>query len=437
MVPPMQAQFVCTITSGKVVGQNFLFGYRVVSKGNICFVAAYRVLDTSQWWSNELVFLRSIDGGHSWDITDPKVLDTIATISRLDLIDSSHLIAYGSGGGAFGIPPYEFTLRSSNGGVSWIEDTISLTYGINDMSSTDSLHGLFVGGGGAFVTSDGGAHWDSIPFPLYGLGRCHDYGHGMYRGFNWQSGEIYTTTDGGSTFDSTAAIVGDPVERTQYYFEDCAFGPGDTMIAFGWRKVNGSDYPCIARTTNAGQQWSLVFEDTTKPSGWVPSISDAGRDTIVAGIRGWQNAVLCSTNNGATWSIDSLLWADTNMIVNVVDGIGLNSGGEMVGAFGQVFGSDLVIGRHMNLGIRHDNIAGAAMEVYPTPATTTVWIHGGSAGSTLHVFDILSRDVQSRIVPPDGSLMLDVSHLPRGVYTLTTETDGVMTPCVRIPLIGE
>jgi len=75
--------------------------------------------------------------------------------------------------------------------------------------------------------------------------------------------------------------------------------------------------------------------------------------------------------------------------------------------------------------------------IYPNPAVDRFTIRSNESNAYVHLLDILGRDVLSRIVPASGTLTLDVSHLPRGIYAVMAEVGGQMLPVGRIVLVGE
>ncbi len=435
---PARAQFLCNVTVGKNIGANLYISYASLTcDGNDCMVAAKTLPDTSYGFGH-VAFLRSVDGGHAWLVQNPGIADSLSAITGIDQIGSSNIVAYG-----FNDPmgtPYALLLRTTDGGAIWQREAVPTAYQIDDVSFFNSMDGVLAAAGGPFITYDGGAHWDTIPFSSGAVEQCHDYGGGMYRGFRWYTGEVYTTRDGGLTFDSTGPIVTDPGRGSLYFYENCAFGHGDTMLAYGWHRLSSSEgYPCIARTTDGGHLWVSVFDDATGITGNVTSISDLNRDTIVAGVTGWRNLALWSTDNGATWEVDSLICSDTNLYQS--DGIGLNTEGELVGAFnhfvsGQPVMNSLIIGEHVSSGVVLKRVTKSLVQLFPNPAMASVTLTGAEAGCKANLLDMIGREVLHAKVPVSGSLTLDVSHLPRGIYMAMMEHDGEMLPVGRIVLAG-
>ena len=413
VAPPTRAQFICTVTSENLP-KNLNGGDALSCIGNNCFATG--------GYHDYIRFLRSVDGGYTWAVQDPGVpIDTFGGIAGIDMIDSANIVAYGISGHI----PFALIIRTSDGGVKWQQESVPTGDQINGLSFSSPMDGiLVVAGDGTFITSDGGDHWDTIPVvrgPQFQGKPCHAYGNGKYRIFKYGSGEIYTTTDHALTFDSTGPIFSDPSERSQHIFVFCSFGSGDTMLAYGYHGAT----PCIARTSDAGRHWSSVYDDTTGISGEAVSLSDVNRDTIVAAISGGPDDVLWSKDNGITWEVDSLICTDTNFDGYQNDGIGLNSEGNLVGAFnshvisGQKVKTSLIIGQRVSSLVPLNGTILSTLQVSPNPAITSVTITGASAGRALHLLDILGREVLHAKVPPGGSLTLNIASLPPGLYYIS------------------
>ncbi|MDP4198851.1 MAG: T9SS type A sorting domain-containing protein [Bacteroidota bacterium] len=419
-VLPARAQFICHVTHGKYIKSVVYYNFASLRcDGNTGIVGARTIPDTGSGFGR-IVFLRSHDGGHTWSVQDPDLpYSKGGAIVGIDLIDSSNIVAYGTTDP--GDTPYALLVRTSNGGTTWQQETVPTAYSINDVSFSNSQDGILASSG-TYITSDGGARWDSVQFSSGGIESCHAYGNGMYRGFRFTTGELYTTRDRGRTFDSTGPIVTDPARRTLYYYEFCAFGAGDTMLAYGWHRLTpSSDFPCIARTIDGGKHWFSVFDDTTHSTGYVSALSDFHRDKLVAGVAGWENLALSSTDNGSTWHVDTLMSSDTEFDCFRSDGIGLNSDGELVAAYDHDIlyhpaVNSLIIGRPVTSGVQAGDGGSPNLGIVPNPTTSSITIQGAPFGRTVHVLDFLGREVSVGSVPASGRLTLDLRSLPSGVY---------------------
>jgi hypothetical protein len=397
-------------------------------------VAADTLPDTASGLGH-FAFLHSVDGGHSWTVQHPILLhDNLAGINTIDQVDSLNVIASINAGA--GNTSFALIVRTTDGGATWKEDSAPVHY-ITDISFSSPMNGILTGNAKTYITSDGGRDWDTIPaFKSFGW-QCHAYGNGMYRVFesNYSSinngpptttGEIYTTKDNWKTYDSIGPVISDPRVMSHVIYYQCSFGSGDTMFLSGYHQPTiGIETPYIARTIDGGLHWSSVYDDTTGHDGFISSLSDINQDTIVAGAYGYLNKVLRSTNKGATWEADSLICGDTNFIGYDNDGIGLNSEGDLIGAFegprilGQSGRYSLIIGHRVTSSVATVDLNSSKPQLYPNPATSSVTLTGVEAGRIVHLLDMLGREVLRSIVPADGSLRLDVSSLPPGIYIVS------------------
>src|SRR5581483_3265945 len=373
---PAQAQFICTVTSENLP-KNLNHGSALLCSGNSCIAAG--------GYHDYLIFLRSSDGGHSWYIEDPgKPIDTMEGITGIDMIDSMNMVAYGISGHS----PYGLILRTSDGGQNWEQESVPTREGqITGLSFCNPLEGIVTSGGiGAFLTTDGGRSWDTVAafHENQFLGwDCHDYGNGRYRISEQVTGRIYYTSNRWMTIDTLGPIISDPSRQTDYQFY-CDFGSGDTVLGYGYHGPFPINDPCIARTTDGGQHWKMVFDDTTNLTGGISDFSNINADTIVAG--GPENVALWSTDHGATWEADTLICSDTNFDGYQNDGIGLNSEGELVGAFhsfavaGQKIKSSIVIGHRVTSTVVPIVDEARDVRIFPNPATAAINIAGLTPG---------------------------------------------------------
>ncbi len=447
--PPARAQWVCHVTEDEDIGQGSqwygTYWYTALScKGSLAVAAADVVPLVDTVHGYYLAFLISEDGGEAWRITSQGLpAPTWAhrpIITGIDQIDSLHIVAFGDS---------DLLVRTTDRGANWQELTSPSSHPIGSISFSDSLHGILVAlvgldttVQGTYVTSDGGLDWSPAPFTRVNDEFCHDYGDGMYRVFRGDNGTVYTTRDDWNTVDSTGPIITD-INARYYLFQGCSFGGGDTMFAYGYRKYPAVGiYPYVGWTTNGGEQWTTAYDgDTTshRYAGEAYAISDIDRDTIVAGLDGAnQNTMLWSSDHGNSWRPDTLLMP-SNYLEFYNFGVGFNSAGEMLGAYslggiGPADGPFLLAARRATASVRAQRVGSDNMELFPDPAVNSTTVTGEAPGRTLHFLNILGRDVLDATVPATGTLALDVSQLPRGMYMVMVEEHGTMVPAGRVVL---
>ncbi len=406
---PARAQWICNITDSSNFGQSTsYYWYTALScNGNNVVVAA----DVSGKDGYYLAFLLSTDGGTSWSVKDNGLpapsSDHRPIITSIDQIDSLNIIAFGDS---------DLLAHTTDGGATWQELTSPSKNFIGSISFSDSMNGLLVTPEtlGTYVTSDGGANWSPAHFTRLDDGPCRAYGNGKYRIFRVDNGVVYTTKNDWKTVDSTGPILSDSLLIHRYIITGCSFGTSDTMFAYG-ESFRG---PFIVRSTNGGKQWNFV--DTIPYWGWVQNLSDISRDTIIAGTReSIANTVIWSTDHGATWRVDTLLFHDSNFSAAGENfGIGFNSEGELLGAYSFKDAVDpvLILGQLATAGVNTPSCVGSIVELFPNPATASITLTGVAAGHSVHVLDILGREVLHGTVPATGPFTLDVSSLPSGLY---------------------
>jgi photosystem II stability/assembly factor-like uncharacterized protein len=420
IAPSIRAQFICHVTESANDTLNNYYEYTALScNGNNAVAAAFvdGSIDTTAGWY--LGFFLSTDGGMSWRIEHNGLpapnWSHKPFITKIEQIDSLHIVAFGDS---------NLLVRSTDGGVTWQVLQSPSKHIIEDLSFSDSLHGILVVADtlrGTYITSDGGLDWSPAPFTrAYGW-QCHDYGNGKYRIMVYGSGIVYTTDDNWTTIDSTGPIVSDTSRAHQYVYARCGFVAENTMFAYG---AHGIAHGCIAHTTDGGKDWTSVYDDTTFFAA-VMALSDITRDTIVAGIDRNANKVLWSTDFGETWRSDTLIFQDSNFPgVSRTFGIGYNTEGDILGAFGigtnlqGDLNPSLIIGRHAILDVNIPKAQNQTLFIYPNPATSSVNITS-IANHTIRVLDLLGREVLRSTVPADGSLTLDVSSLAPGLYVVS------------------
>jgi hypothetical protein len=72
-------------------------------------------------------------------------------------------------------------------------------------------------------------------------------------------------------------------------------------------------------------------------------------------------------------------------------------------------------------GVNTATISQDNFTIFPNPASGELQIIGAQSGE-VHLFDLLGREVLHGMIPENGSLTLDVSFLPSGLYFVN---DGI------------
>jgi photosystem II stability/assembly factor-like uncharacterized protein len=296
--------------------------------------------------------------------------------------------------------------HTSNAGQTWVLDTnqASLAQGnsIQCIYFLDSLTG-FEGGQGysLFRTSDGGKNWSlvydsasedgsvyQIKFCTPKLGLAVS---GQYLSY------VLRTTDGGMNW--TNDTVGGSFTPTGLSYPD----PHNAWYTdLGW----------LYHSSDSGLTWTTVINNPLgqgfRSSCFLDSIhgiaTGGDPDTLKIGY---------TSNGGISWqttTIDSEGSYET--FTSFPD-----SNTAYVGGYDAVY--KLNFG---DLAVQAVPVANVNVRIFPNPASSSVTITSAEAGSTVHLLDILGREVLHGTVPAIGSFTLDVSSLPRGLYYIS---DGI------------
>jgi hypothetical protein len=349
-------------------------------------------------------------------------------INVIQQIDSLNAIACGDS---------SLILKTSDGGNTWQKQHLdSANHVILSVHFSDSMTGIMTHGDYVHqvsITTDGGENWVGVPMSYpYIFTACHSYGGGSFRVLNAIYNRIYSTTDYWNTIHSSALITtveNDSVSDQVYY---CDSSSGDTMIAYGWRsfKKNGfsdSSGKIVVRTTDGGDTWIETVLPFIIPVSIV-TMSPLDRDTVFsAGGNPSGGMFLESVDHGATWFQDTII-LDTDYTDDYSYSPGMSITGDghaiaiiLPNSVTNVQG--IIVRREQEgAGIAEYIPIVQSEQIYPNPASSSVTITSLEAGSTVHLLDILGREVLHGVVPSNGALMMDVSSLPSGLYYVS---DGV------------
>jgi hypothetical protein len=433
------AQWVCKVTLPEFAGDTQFFSWSTFSCiGNNCTASV--LANNTANWSVYILFKRTNDGGRTWTTQDPGLPNQFVAyanrITKIEQIDSLNVVAIGD---------TTLVLRTFDGGATWQQQHLPTTLiDLTDVSFANPEEGIIVAGGyspSMFTTIDGGQNWSAVDFWQPGLCQCHAYGNGKFRVFKYDFGETYYTSDNWKTVDSTKGSID---RADSGVLGSCNFSDGDTLIEYGNVLLSGVTdgrpdtrvYPLIVRSTDAGISWKIVFEDTNTILGEVMSMSSLNRDTIVAGLSIGRARVLFSSDRGATWSLDTMLFdTSDNLIANArMYGVALNSKDELVASMG---GSNtvLVLGERATASVQTYQHLAYYSYLYPNPATKVLNVISEDRLHPIRVFDILGREVLRGQLDQDGHCRLDVSSLAGGMYIVMLEHDGLLLPVSRVAIL--
>ncbi len=352
---------------------------------------------------NGAVTSESLNGGLLWDIIpiDPNVANEIRVPflgPNSSFLDVNHI--WFCNGAA--------VCHTNNAGKTWVVDSNrdSLGYIAHCIYFVDSLVG-FEGGGDSFIifrTSDGGKNWNRALTPLT---NNQSGAYGIYQiqfctsklgiaicGTQSVVGLILRTTDSGMTWALTTDInhVGFAQPKGLSYpdphnawFTDGVFLWHSSDSGLTWNHI-GAQYPI------GGELGSISFIDS------IHGIGTASNGTSF--VLGYTSD---GGNNWQTTSIDSERY------------IGLTSFPDTNTAYAGDF--DAVYKLNVRgLDVQAMPLSNSNVQIFPNPTSSSVTIASFKAGSMVHLLDVLGREVLYGTVPESGSLLLDVSLLPAGLY---------------------
>lgn len=360
-------------------------------------------------------FTKTTDGGITWtpgtiNVGDPTLtINNIAPISATTAWVSALTPTIGNNGVIY---------KTTNGGATWQQQNIgtfnAATSFINGVHFFDANNGVSFGDAVAgefeiYTTADGGETWDpvpgaNIPNPL-GSGATIEYG---YNGGNvaigntiWlvtNKGRILKSSDMGLTWTASQAPVTDFAGTAQSARLTMSSLTNGCLL-----KTAGTTYTFYT-TTDGGATWSAgtPFTGTYRVLAYVP-----GTSTLVATSAGTPSGSAYSTNNGTTWTtIDSGAQRGVVTFFNGTTGwcAGFNEDPFTGGIF-KFTGT-----------LSNDDFSTTKFKVYPNPASSLVNLQTEGLDSyTLKVTDLSGKVMVTREFNGVENT-LDISSYASGVY---------------------
>jgi len=249
-------------------------------------------------------------------------------------------------------------IKSSNGGITW-QETQSFPFRLDEIYYNTSDNGFLIGGfaGGMFGSSivckstNGWIDWEIKKFSypgqdVYFLNNDKGFLVGGMQGLHFEStGDIFTTNDGGKTWDLSHSL-GEVIKACTFINESAGYC---LTYRGGLGLVGEGGFSRIYRTTDTGNNWEQIYQFNSDLTGY----SFLGNDIYFENDRvGW--AVGRYTNNttgaGIFKTIDGgqnwfLVWQDLgseNFALNSIcfnNSIGWAVGESgMIVKYSQIFG---------------------------------------------------------------------------------------------------
>ncbi len=357
--------------------------------------------------------------------------------------------------------------KTTDGGNTWhaVWDSggYYAGYYVTDICFMDTETGWFtvhddgaILGDQCYRTSDGGETWQRLYVP----GAYYSTADGIF--YSSSSGKlllldsiIRISTDMGNTWSDSLLYYG------EIY---AAWSPSHIVIpAQSFLPPYDASF---LETMNGGITWDTINPQNTDDGGgrW---LAIPGTSTCFEVDYGWYFFVRRSDDYGHTWypianlTGDSLhyctgiikgdfsrlyIQTDTGMYVSVDSGVtwnfdggptyltnfsndefysanGVTIAGETYNQYGGLYGGGLWEEIWPQAGVAENASANSnnTLSIFPNPASGTLQIMGAQPGE-VHLFDLLGREVLHGVLSASGTLTLDVSSLPAGLYYIS---DGV------------
>jgi photosystem II stability/assembly factor-like uncharacterized protein len=422
------AQWVWNITDSTASGSNDRL-YSLSCSGSNC-TACGMSLDLSIV-RDKIIFKHSTDAGRTWVTQDPglplQFSDQQEHLEAVCQIDSRHAVAVGD---------TALIVKTSDGGETWVQEACPTRSILLAVDFSDTLTGIAVGTRPPVVltTSDGGSHWNQASLASGDFYSCHSFGQGKFSAYMYGNGPVYSTSDWWQTVDS-GAVIPYSIDSSPDFpvCGHCRFYSGDTVIAYGdlihFRdSTHQSLWSFVILSADGGKSWQTPAVDSDYRT--LDCISSLNGDTVLAGSILGNKRMLISTDRGATWRTDTLLF-DSYAEPYAIKAIEFTTDHTPIGMFAKTLFDDnsfLTRGRSTSSSVKSPRSILYQTQIYPNPASGSVNIASIDVGSSVHFLDILGHDVLSEKISSSGTLTLDVSRLPPGMYAVIIEKNGQMLP---------
>ncbi len=367
---------------------------------------------------------KTTNGGTNWN---KLFKNSSIGIRNFNYIDENILCGIGSGGKIY---------RTTNFGNDWNQVQPSSIQGINDLKIVNSEIGFASGSNGvALKTSDGGQNWFNLAVPI-----ASDYSCTGIDFINENTGWVIANKVGGA-----------PPFFYQYYQKIIKTTNGgnewsvvmdNTNATTVFSKLKFSDanngylinYNSIAKTTDAGATWNSLGSNSNinystikalNPNVWLAG----GKETVNGNYRG---AIYKTTNAGLSWNMQfsengtSVYGSGVNSLFKL-DSMNVWFCGDMNAIFKSTNGGNVFVSQISSIVPEGFSLK----QNFPNPFNPTTKINfdlKNAAFAMLRVYDITGREVRTLVYEKltAGSYSYDFNaiELPSGVYFYQLQADG-------------
>ena len=361
-------------------------------------------------------------------------------LDKLDCADGTHCYLVGMEG----------NLRKTIDGTNWtdVSNGIGATIDFFELQviSQDTVY-AYGNDGGADPNFnkyyDGGNNWTQVLLSGIGLGDMNFINSSV--GFAvGDNNAIYSTVNKGDTWTLAGTISG-YFNAIDFYDENFGVAGANTQGTTNKRQ--------IYKTTNGGQNWSLVYEtDLDNEVFWdIQMVTDQ-----VGYASGMGGNIVKTINGGDSWSevanpYEGVIWFKALDFIDAMNGYVVGNGGTILktvnggnswidesGAYGPLV--DVSIGNSdtvyigfsgqqkvykntdANLSIMEgEKIIG---KVYPNPAKELLQVQIEKSGTTLYLFDILGNQLLNQDLSNYAINQINLSDFRTGVYLYEIREDN-------------
>ena len=188
-------------------------------------------------------------------------------------------------------------------------ELIGATYVYDLIESGGAIYAATAPNGDVFKTTDGGGTWYntsdiSVETHIYSLAECLD--SSILAG-TYPNGKVFRTTDGGTTWNQIAAFPYAHGVRKIFQKSDGTLFAGTSPDSFRLGRV--------WRSTNNGSTWQRTG-DLNQTAGGTFCFTEVPGGAMLAGGRTYGDKYYVSLNNGNTWNIQNLPYADSSVTLS-------------------------------------------------------------------------------------------------------------------------
>jgi hypothetical protein len=431
------AQFVWQITDTTPRDHQYTL-FALSTNGPHCVACMFDDYVEGTKYYPTLKIKESSDFGQTWSLYDPQIqIPNIYHNMAVQQIDSQNAIAVADVG---------IILKTTDGGTTWkvLPSPYPDTYWY-DVSFSDPLHGIVMGGKVCLTTTTGGETWDTAIFPQAERSdrwaiACHANPDGTIS-IAYVNGQVYTTTNSWRNYDSgqpPPQYAEDPAHTLAW--GKCKWLGGDTVIIMGNEAFNDTAAQLtryrgsICFSYDGGRTWAAPIIDSVLGS--INDVSGYNGDTIYVSCRRDSRLYRKSVDRGRSWISDTVNFISTVPAGNRLQytvGLAYAGDGTLIGAFdGSPLGGANFFARQVQGSrsvVTESDISHVA--IYPNPSSACITISNTTA-DRLELRDLLGRVV---LVQKISNGAIDVSSVAEGMYEVLLYSGSKLSSTEKLAIV--